>query len=63
MIVQMISDFVIDLLRSLDVPEMQLEELEVNMVQLSEISRQEDLMVYLSKISKSIIDGKEEYLL
>ena len=32
MIVQMISDFVIDLLRSLDVPEMQLEELEVNMV-------------------------------
>lgn len=37
MIVQMISDFVIDLLRSLDVPEKQLEELEVNMVQLSEI--------------------------
>ena len=52
----MVSDFVVDLLKSIEVPDSQLDELEANVVKLTEFQRKDDLMIYLCKVAQSIIE-------
>ena len=53
-----ISDFVIELLETLDIPENQIEELVAKMELVRTLERPEDLMVHLSSIARQIIDGE-----
>ena len=57
-IVHLISDFVIELLESLEVPEDQIEELAAKLEVVSNLERPEDLMVHLCEVARRIIDGE-----
>ena len=50
-VAQMVSDFVVDLLKSIEVPDSQLDELEANVVKLNQFQRKDDLMIYLCKVA------------
>jgi hydroxypyruvate isomerase len=56
--VHLISDFVIELLETLDIPVTQIEELVASMELVKTLDRPEDMMVHLSGIARQIINGE-----
>ena len=53
----LLSDFVIDLLEQLEIPEQHIEQLKAEMIHVSTLERPEELMVHLSGVAAQIIRG------
>ena len=54
----LLSDYVIELLESLEIPEEQINELKAEMVPISTLEQPEELMVHMSSIAANIIKGE-----
>lgn len=57
-IVHLISDFVIELLESLEIPDAQIEELAANMELVKTLDRPEDMLIHLTTIAGKIIKNE-----
>lgn len=54
----LISDFVIELLESLEIPDAQIEELAANMELVKTLDRPEDMLIHLTTIAGKIIKNE-----
>ncbi len=54
----LLSDFVIDLLEQLEIPEQHIEQLKAEMIHVSSLEQPEELMVHLSNIAAKLIRGE-----